>query len=699
MRRSVILLLFALIAGAIAGSLLTRGYLARQDPAAAAIVRDLVATPAMPQTVAEEHRKDNFTALGTVPEIMQLPGAFTRSEALHVLAGRADGAAVQGHIFAAARIADDVEREQALGILFSRLAEIDPASALALARTEYFAAIRSVEATVWGTWARKDFDAALFAAKTQTSAMDQNNAAQALYAAFGFMANDITDRIEAELGIGPDRTQRARYLYRLADSSPAEAIDYINAMPPGTEKTWNVNWLAYYLALRDPDGAQAFAARFATAIERQQFTTVLAGESARENPRLVMDRLLASGSAMDGTGLHNAIEALVETDPGAADAYFRSARSPQMRQMIGFSLVGVLAATDPAAAVAWARENDRSGNYNFEMMAVMSLARHDPELAMAEALNITNPGMRENVVSNVVSAVAADDPRKALAMAQSLGDPRLRESSEQQVAQAWFSQDPDAAVAWLETLEDSKARSIIDSAGWSLLQTDVSAALRLLPRVSEGNQHFWRSQIALQLSQTRSPDDALAFIRQFEGEAGYPQLQAELVGGIATTDVARARQLADQLGDPASRDSAYLQIAMHQAAESPADALLTAQQIGDVNVRAQAAATAITQAARQDPAAAKQMLTQLPAGPARDLSIVQILSDWSSLESMEGLIDTIEDPEMRAQAKLNRVYYVAESDPDRARSLLADSDIPTESRREVEAMLENGDIGGGMRIY
>jgi hypothetical protein len=388
------------------------------------------------------------------------------------------------------------------------------------------------------------------------------------------------------------------------------------------------------------------------------------------------------------------MQARAETDPETADAYFRSARNRQMRQMIGFGIVGALALRDPAAAMAWARENDRGGNDNFETAVLMGMARNDPQLALDEAQNAMNPDMREGLVSNVVSVVAADDPRKALLMAQSLEDPRLRESSELQVAQAWLAQDPDAALAWLDTLDDTKARAIIDHSGWSLLHADVDAAMRLLPRVSDDNQHMWRSQIAAQLSQTRSADEALAFIRQFEGDATYPQLQAEVVGSIAVTDVARARQLADQLGDAGSRDSAYLQIAAQQAAGSPADALLTAQQITDVNIRAEATAAAITQAGRQDTAVARRLVAQLPPGPARDLAIVQVMSDWSNLESMESLIDTIEDPDLRSQAKLNRLYYVAENDPARARTLLADPEIPAEMREEFQSMLDNG----GMRI-
>ena len=38
---------------------------------------------------------------------------------------------------------------------------------------------------------------------------------------------DVVDRIELELGIKPDRSTRGRFLYLMADRSPAEAVAYI----------------------------------------------------------------------------------------------------------------------------------------------------------------------------------------------------------------------------------------------------------------------------------------------------------------------------------------------------------------------------------------------------------------------------------------------------------------------------------------
>ena len=167
----------ALIGGALLGIL---GTLAADrlsssgNQLADAIIRDIVAVPVMAQAVAEKHRVEPYVNLTSVEEVIALPTEFARSAAFYALAGRSDSAAVQNLIFEADRIADDVERIDVLNILFFRLTEIDPQSALAIARTDNFKAIKSIERTVWRAWARRDFEEALFEARIQTSIAQQN---------------------------------------------------------------------------------------------------------------------------------------------------------------------------------------------------------------------------------------------------------------------------------------------------------------------------------------------------------------------------------------------------------------------------------------------------------------------------------------------------------------------------------------------
>ncbi len=116
------------------------------------------------------------------------------------------------------------------------------------------------------------------------------------------MGNEITERIEAELGIGPDRSSRGRYLYLLADKSPAEAIAFINGIERGTEQREYVSWLAYYVSLRDPTAALQYANLFEFASDGERYSSIINSNTARENPQATIDRLLASGQSGRSSG-------------------------------------------------------------------------------------------------------------------------------------------------------------------------------------------------------------------------------------------------------------------------------------------------------------------------------------------------------------------------------------------------------------
>ena len=51
------------------------------------------------------------------------------------------------------------------------------------------------------------------------------------------------------------------------------------------------------------------------------------------------------------------------------------------------------------------------------------------------------------------------------------------------------------------------------------------------------------------------------------------------------------------------------------------------------------------------------------------------------------LINSIGDRDKRGQAKVRRIYHLARTDPDRARELLQDEDIPEYMRQQAEVSL------------
>ena len=116
---------------------------------------DKPASPAMTKAVADGHRDDGYSRIDGMDDIVALPSSYARREALYALAGRADSARIQELIFDAHAVADEFEHLEMLSILFSRLGEMDPRSALALARSEDFLQGNRIERVIWRAWARR----------------------------------------------------------------------------------------------------------------------------------------------------------------------------------------------------------------------------------------------------------------------------------------------------------------------------------------------------------------------------------------------------------------------------------------------------------------------------------------------------------------------------------------------------------------
>ena len=175
MARTIVALIGGVILGVLATLVLARLEIST-DPSPDAAVRDIAGVQRMEQTVADKHRDERFANLLSVEELVTLPTEFARMEAMHSLAGRSSSADVQNLIYETNRIADDVERVRLLNVLFSRLTELDPRSALVMARSDQFRMVRSAEQTVWRAWARQNFEDALFEAKMQSSFADRSSA-------------------------------------------------------------------------------------------------------------------------------------------------------------------------------------------------------------------------------------------------------------------------------------------------------------------------------------------------------------------------------------------------------------------------------------------------------------------------------------------------------------------------------------------
>lgn len=680
-----------LLVGAVAAHLLTRAAISPDGP----VVRDIAGVPKISASAAARHRDARYTDVATIEQVLALPTEFTRSEALYVLAGRSDPAAVQQLIFEANRIADDHVRRGTLGILFERLAELDPQSALALTQTDYFRDLPGLRDVVWQAWGRQDLGAALSAARDEAAFFDRNRAAQALYAAFGFMGNEITDRIEAELGIRPDRSVRARFIYRMVDASAEEAVRWIEALPESRDRGEYITFLGYYLAQTDPERLDTVAGLLETSGARDALRAAAANYAVNTDPAGIIERALAAGYTDSNRRAYiNAMRVLVHEDPEAAIGYFDRTDDHDMRQYIGNLIAEKLAATDPAGALAWARAADGRDKSILEGQVLQHIARHDPQYALTEALQAETFVDRAGFVENVLAQVARQDSDAVASMLDQLGSARLRNEVTGRILDNWVHSDATAAVDWALSQDDATAERLLSRVSFTLVNADIDAAIEYLPEFDPQHQRIMRRRIAVQLATEYSLAEAQAFVRKFEGQEGHAELQSAVISHVAASDLTAAKQMADQLPDAGARAIAYGAIATQYAQEDPRAAARMVATISDEDSRASASGSIASQWSSYDANAATRWVAGLPVGRARDAATIGLVANWSEPTAEHiAMLDDIVDDDLRARGKVQLAARIAQSDPERAKKFLEDPDIPEMYRDELEAYLRQSRTG------
>ncbi len=684
-------LIIGSLCGAMAGAALTYVLLAPDTATAPAeVIRDMVVVEKMSQIVAGEHRQDRYTALQSVEQIYTLPTEFGRAEALYVVAGREDSAGVQKLIFEANRISDGEDRSAALNILFFRLTEMDPQSALALARMDGLRGDRGLERRVWIAWGRRNLDEALAAANALSSPTRKNSAAQSLFAGFGYMGNATTGRIARELGVEPDRSTRGRFIYRLADESPAKAVAFINSMEQGVKQEQMVSWLAFHLAQRDPELAATYAVLFDNQRYKVAYEQIIARNVAAANPTEVLDRILMSGrSGLSRSEIYSAMRGVAAGDLDVAMSYYDRLQSAEDKTIMADAIANALAGRDVDAALAWARANETGDTPELEMQVLQNLAQRDLPRAIAEAQNAVNPQMRNSMLATIIQVAAQSNPQQAIEYMSLIENPNMRDDAAQQAIHTWLRTDPDAAVDWLLVQNEEIVEEYLGGLPGFVLRTNVDAAIRLLPLVEDRTQQSWRNEIARTLTTERTANEAMSFIRQFEAEPGYGNLQAAVISGIAQRDVLAARQMAAQLPDGADKDSAYAQIVRARAASHPQEAIAWLDLIGDDAHRGRAASGIVGQWYGNDPAGTQRWVRSLPPGGVRDDAINGLVKQWHEYGiEQEDLIASISDDGKRVQARMRQIYNLMRRDPGRARELFEQVDLPDHERQRLETMFE-----------
>lgn len=679
MRRFLLPAALVLAASAAAFSLL----IVRHDGS-----RVLANVPRMSAEEALSHREERYRAIDSIERILALPTRFARMEALYALAGRSGSPEVQDLIFQADAVADAAERRDFLLVLFARLTELDPPSALALSRTPRFAADPALERETWQRWAELDFEAALDHAARQDG-VSRDRAAQALYAATDERgaSGQIAERLDRQ----PDSGVHAARLDDLAHADPASAVAYVQALESPLQRRQAAAHLGRLLGRRGIDAALRWSPRFGDAGLARAFEEAAAQSAAEVDPDGTLRQLLAESTDAAGLArLAGAFRAVAETSADQALAWFELLPDARQRDHVGRAIAAQLARSDPLRALAWARDHDDSRQRALYNAVIGSVAESDPDLAMAAANELPDRGHRLSALMTVTGTVSESDPARAIVLLEALGEPDVLRMMAYRVFDSWARSDPDAALAWIQSSDLAGQRHLLLTAAHAIASNDVDAAIRMLPRLDEETARELRPQIAANLALQRSLADAESFIARYEGTPEYPMLVGGMVQGLAATDPAAAVTLLDRISSATHRELLSSMVFTHYARRSPREAADAAAALGDEGARVSAMRHVLQAWAQSDAAGAEQWVGNLSPGIERDNAIATMSAHWTELtSSRRGMLESIEDPMARRTAMHGVLFAIARQDRERAKRVLSGFDLPQEEKRHLAETLEN----------
>ena len=352
-------ILLSISVGALLGGVAVLATIDRRPATTLSSTRSIISCPT---TVADDSAGlvrssalNQPSGVQSVKQALTHGSEFARKRALYDLADGTGSETLQKLIFDASQLRESNGRREALSIFIDRLTELDPRSALALARLDTISRNKTILQRVWQHWAAEDLESALQESVRLPDAFDRDVAVQAMFNAYGNMNNATIQRISFVTGISPDLENRRRYFYRLADQAPASAFDHANKMDSAHKQREAIVHLAHYLVQRDGSRAAQYATLITSPLHRNQYLAFVIGRTAELDPQSAIFALSSVDDAEKRYELHNQIIGRVAWH----DAHLAKQLADQLvdtrtRDLAYYNIIEHHARHDPVEAAGWA---------------------------------------------------------------------------------------------------------------------------------------------------------------------------------------------------------------------------------------------------------------------------------------------------------------------------------------------------------
>lgn len=330
----------------------------------------------------------------------------------------------------------------------------------------------------------------------------------------------------------------------------AELAAQLNDLPPGRETKTKIN--AFFTAWAHLDARAALMAAISLKTAEAKdaaISAVVRGADAIAAKSLVevISQLPADAlPAWQKTkSLTSALTKWSEVEPAAA-AKFLDEFPAQEREYLGARMMIAQnwAASDPAAALAWAaaQGDGREGKISMSgvisgwwdadpraaeayvvehadtlgtqplMQIISQMYRQDPERAKQFANNLPTVEMRRTAASNIAMQMSFNDPKAASQWAATLPDD-VRGRTLESVVSRWARNDSRAAGEWINGLNGAVRDEAVTAFSSSLGMSDPAAALTWATTLSDPTRRNAAVERVVTAWLRRSPNDAKAWIQ------------------------------------------------------------------------------------------------------------------------------------------------------------------------------------------
>ena len=252
------------------------------------------------------------------------------------------------------------------------------------------------------------------------------------------------------ISIGP--AGLAEWSRRLADADARSRPELAAALAKSPSRRQLAPWLPLLARWSEVDGPGmlAFLETHAPPSLREKLLDSAWYAWGAADPDAAFD----AGRRLSPGQLHHLLDGVAEADPRKAAEF--ALRSPDAQFMFP-RIAGRIVGTDPQLAdkLMKAAVYD-GGRYPFQQAKIAQLAASDPTAAIAYARGLGTIGI--DPVPATVAKIADLDPARAALEVAAMPSGRSKALSSVELAKTWATRDPDAAIAWVRELDDGPVR-------------------------------------------------------------------------------------------------------------------------------------------------------------------------------------------------------------------------------------------------